>query len=54
VTQREFKLKTFTLETNRNKSLPIGTIAFVKEYLGKLRLEEYFNGFKAKVRERQQ
>ncbi|MDR1405481.1 MAG: hypothetical protein LBJ20_07965 [Candidatus Methanoplasma sp.] len=31
-----------------NKSLPTGTIAFVKEYLKKLGLGEYLNGLKLK------
>jgi hypothetical protein len=43
VTIKKFKIGTFISEKNENKSLPIGTIAFVKEYLGKLGLEDTFN-----------
>ncbi|MDR1405451.1 MAG: hypothetical protein LBJ20_07810 [Candidatus Methanoplasma sp.] len=43
-----FRPKTFVLEPNRNKSLPTGTIAFVKEYLRKLGLEDHFNKLKLK------
>jgi hypothetical protein len=48
VSTKQYRLRTFVLEPNRNKSPPVGTIAFVKEYLGKLGLEDIFNGMKTK------
>ncbi|WP_148305802.1 IS1634 family transposase [Candidatus Methanoplasma termitum] len=38
---------TCSIEPNDNKSLPIGTITAVREFLGKLGLDEYFDGIKS-------
>ena len=48
MTRKQFRLRTFVLEPNKNKSLPIGTIATVNEYLGKLGLDGFFNGIKCR------
>ena len=48
MTTKQFRLRTFILEPNDNKSLPIGTIACVKEYLEKLGLDDYFDGIKSR------
>ncbi len=42
MTPSNFRLRTFVLEPNENKSLPIGTIACVREYLGKLGSDRVF------------
>lgn len=46
MTRIPFRLRAFVLEPNRNKSLPIGTIAAVKEYLEKLGSDAFFNEIK--------
>ena len=43
MTLNDFRLRTFVLEPNENKSLPIGTIACAREYLEKLELDRVFN-----------
>lgn len=48
MTTKQFRLRTFVLEPNGNKSLPIGTIAAVKEYLEKLGFDEFFDGIKGR------
>jgi transposase len=48
VTTKQLRLRTCPIEPNDNKSLPIGTIAAVREYLLKLGLDEYFDGIKSK------
>ena len=46
MTPKLFRLRTAVLEPNRNKSLPIGTIAAVKEYLEKLGFDGFFDDIK--------
>ena len=46
MTLKQFRLRTAVLEPNRNKSLPIGTIAAVKEYSEKLGFDAFFDGIK--------
>ena len=45
---KQFRLGTFVLELNSNKSVPIGTIACVREYLIKLGSDEVFDNVKSK------
>ena len=46
MTTKHFRLRTSVLEPNENKSVPIGTIACVREYLEKLGLDRVFNDAK--------
>jgi len=48
VTNKRFRLRTFVLEPNSNKSVPIGTIACVREYLIKLGFDEVFDNAESK------
>lgn len=48
MTQKHFRLRTFVLEPNNNKSVPIGTIACVREYLTKLGFDEVFDNAKSR------
>ncbi|MFA7065107.1 MAG: transposase [Bacilli bacterium] len=48
VTNKQFRLRTFVLEPNTNKSVPIGTIACVREYLTKLGFDDLFDNSKSK------
>lgn len=44
----EFRSRTSVIERNNNKSLPIGTIATVKDSIRKLNLDRYFDGLKTR------
>ena len=48
MTTNRFRLRTFIIEQNKNKSLPIGTVAAVREYLSKLGFDGFFNCIKSK------
>jgi len=48
VITKQFRLRTFILESNRNKSVPKDTIAFVKEYLAKLGFDIIFDDAKSR------
>ena len=45
---KTFRCRTFVLDLNENKSMPICTIAYVIEYLKKLEFNRVFNGSKSR------
>ena len=45
---KQTKLRTNLIETNDNKSIPIGTIAAVRHFMEKLELDSLFPKFKGR------